>query len=476
VSTPPATADGAPAGRVAEAETAALAIPGRTIGRQVLWLAGPVFVEQSLLYLIGLSDTILAGRYLAAEHLAGVTVASYLLWFLGTLFTVGSIGGTALVARSIGAGREDEARRFCGQAFDVGLALGGVALILVQVLAPRIVLGMNLNGLAAESATRFLRIVGSVTPLLACTTVGNACLRGAGDTRTGMKVMVLMNVVNVGLTWTLALGLGPIPPLGLSGIALGTACGEGIGGAVILALLIRGRSGLRITRENLRPDGARIVRLLRVSLPAAGESLTNVLCQLWFLRLINRLGAVATAAHGVAIRCEAIAFLTISAFAVAASTLTGQYLGARRPDLAIRSASTAWLMGGGFLSLLGVVLYSQGGPMFQLFLAGRQDAVLREGVPVLRIVALAMPALATISVLNGTLNGAGDTRWPWAITMTGYLAVRIPLTYALIATTEQGGWGMGLRGAWLAMFADLYVRASLVAARFLHRGWVGTRV
>jgi Na+-driven multidrug efflux pump len=115
-----------------------LAIPGATIGRQVLWLAGPVFVEQSLLYLIGLSDTILAGRYLAAEHLAGVTVASYLLWFLGTLFTIGSIGGTALVARSVGAGRADEAARFCGQAFAVGLGLGFLALLLVQCLAPSI--------------------------------------------------------------------------------------------------------------------------------------------------------------------------------------------------------------------------------------------------------------------------------------------------------------------------------------------------
>ena len=185
---------------------------------------------------------------------------------------------------------------------------------------------------------------------------------------------------------------------------------------------------------------------------------------------------MATAAHGVAIRCEAIAFLTISAFSVAASTLTGQYLGARRPDLAIRSARTAWWLGGTFLSLLGLMLYTQGGPMFQLFLAGRQDEVSREGVPVLRIVALAMPALATISVLNGTLNGAGDTRWPWAITMSGYLLIRIPLTYALIGPLEEGGWGLGLRGAWMAMFADLYVRAFLVAGRFLHRGWTGTRV
>ena len=166
-----------------------LAIPGATIGRQVLWLAGPVFVEQSLLYLIGLSDTILAGRYLGAEHLAGVTVASYLLWFLGTLFTIGSIGGTALVARSVGAGRADEAARFCGQAFAVGLSLGVLTLLLVQFFAPWIVAAMNLTGLAALSATRFLRIVGAVTPLLACTTVGNAALRGAGDTRTGMKVI-----------------------------------------------------------------------------------------------------------------------------------------------------------------------------------------------------------------------------------------------------------------------------------------------
>jgi putative MATE family efflux protein len=453
-----------------------LSIPGATIPRQVLWLAGPVFVEQSLLYLIGLSDTILAGRHLAAEHLAAVTVGSYLLWFVGTLFTIGSVGGTALVSRSVGAAQADEATRCCGQAFAVGLGLGLLALLIVQVFSSSIIAAMNLTGLAAVSANRFLRIVGAVTPLLACTSVGNACLRGAGDTRTGMKVMILMNVVNISLTWSLALGWGPIPSLGLTGIAIGTACGEGVGGIVILSLLIRGRSGLRLSWDNLRPDAKQIARLLRISLPAAGESLTNVICQLWFLRLINRLGAVATAAHGVAIRCEAIAFLTITAFGVASSTLTGQYLGARRPDLALRSARTAWLLGGMLLSLLGLILFTEGRAMFRLFLAGRQDQVMAMGVPVLRIVALAMPALATINVLNWTLNGSGDTRWPWLITLTGYLLVRIPLTYSFIGSVDQGGWGLGLRGAWIAMFVDLYFRAFLVAGRFLQRGWIRTRV
>jgi Na+-driven multidrug efflux pump len=142
----------------------------------------------------------------------------------------------------------------------------------------------------------------------------------------------------------------------------------------------------------------------------------------------------------------------------------------------MRSARTAWLFGATFLSMLGLILFTQGQGMFQLFLAGRQPAVLEAGVPVLRIVAMAMPALATIQVLNGTLNGAGDTRWPWLITMTGYLLVRIPLTYGLITPEEQGGWGLGLRGAWLAMFVDLYVRALLVSGRFVQGGWIKARV
>jgi Na+-driven multidrug efflux pump len=134
------------------------------------------------------------------------------------------------------------------------------------------------------------------------------------------------------------------------------------------------------------------------------------------------------------------------------------------------------MLGAAFLSLIGVVLFTQGRSMFQLFLAGRQLEVLDVGLPVLRIVALAMPALATINVLNGALNGAGDTRWPWLFTISGYMLIRIPLTYVLLTPSEQGGWGLGLRGAWLAMFADLYVRAFLVSLRFLHGAWIRTRV
>jgi putative MATE family efflux protein len=457
-------------------ETLPLAVPGASIARQVAWLAAPVLVEQSLLYLVGVSDTLLTGRYLSEYHLAAVTVAGYLMWFLGSLLTVVSVGATALVARLVGSNQRPEAERVCQQAVAMALFVGTLAMAVGWTVIPGVVRAMNLSGPAAGEAVRFLRIVLTVTPLLACTTVGVACLRGAGNTRTGMWVMVLVNLVNAGLSWSLVRGLGALPELGLPGIALGTACGEGLGGVIVLAVLTRGRSGLRLDWRGVWPVWAEVRRILRISLPAAGESLTNILCQLWFLSVINRLGAVATAAHGVAIRCEALAFLTVTAFSVAASTLTGQYLGARRPDLAARAARTAWAMGALVLAGFGVLLSTQSAAMFAVFLGGRQPQVAALGVPVLRVVAVALPALATISVLNGALRGAGDTRWPWAFVVLGYLGVRLPLTYLLTLPVAEGGSGWGLFGAWVAMFADLHVRASLVAARFLHGGWRWVRV
>jgi putative MATE family efflux protein len=452
------------------------AVPARSIARQIAWLGAPVLVEQSLLYLVGISDTVLTGRYLSSDHLAAVTVSTYLLWFLASLLTIVSVGATALVARLIGAGDRSEAARIGQQAITMALLLGTAVLIAGWAAAPWVVRVLNLSGLSAESATRFLRIVLTVTPLLASTSAGIASLRGAGDTRTGMWVMIAVNAINVTLGWTLVLGLGPFPALGFTGIAVGTASAEAVGGIAVLTVLARGRSGLRLEARGMVPDWRRIRRMLRISLPAAGESLTNTLCQLWFLGLINRLGPIATAAHGVALRCEAIAFLSVAAFSVPASTLTGQYLGARRHDQAARAAWTAWGMGVLTLGMLGLVLFTQAVPMFEVFLGGRQPRVVALGVPVLRVVAFALPALATINILGGALRGAGDTRWPWVIVLFGYLAVRLPLTYLLATPTASGGLGWGLYGAWIAMFADLHVRGALVAARFLHGGWRHTRV
>src|SRR5262249_52127279 len=149
-------------------------------------------------------------------------------------------------------------------------------------------------------------------------------------------VMVGVAVVNLPLAWALCLGWGPLPALGFVGIALGTALSHTLGALAVLAVLACGRSGLRLQLGQLWPDPPLLRRLLRVSVPAAIDSLSLVVGQLWFLSIINRLGDVAGGAHGIALQWEALAYLSGTAFGTAAMTLVGQNLGAGQPGQAKR--------------------------------------------------------------------------------------------------------------------------------------------
>ncbi len=439
--------------------------------RPLARLVWPVLVEQVLYMLVGFSDTLLAGWHFQEQHLAAINVLVYLVWMLQNLFAVLSIGATALVARAIGAGNAAEASRTVGQALLLGVGLATAAAAIGWALAPGIVAVMQLQGESAALATRYLRTVLPILPALMASVVGMACLRGAGDTASSMRTMAVINMVNVVLSWSLALGWGGAPRLGWDGLGIGNAAGYLAGGLYAVWQLGRGRTGLRLTFAAVRPDRSLIARLLRVGVPGGLDALAIVLCQLWFVSIINRLGDVAAAAHGVAIRIEAFGYLPGYAFQIAAATLAGQHLGAGQPKAAARSVWTACAVGSAVMVSAGACLWLFADALTWWFLSADQAHIQSQAAPLLRIVAFGMAPLALNIILSGALRGAGDTRWPLVFTLIGYLGVRIPLTYGL---AQCGGYGVP--GAWYAMLADLTVRCGLVTWRFLHGGWQRVRV
>jgi Na+-driven multidrug efflux pump len=263
-----------------------------------------------------------------------------------------------------------------------------------------------------------------------------------------------------------------VPALGFTGIAVGTAVSQALGGLAVLGILWHGRAGLRLDLEfaKLRPDLLR--RLLRISVPAALDSLVMQIGYLWFLGIVNTLGTTASAAHGHALAWEGLGYMLGSAFGTAAVTVVGQFKGAGRPDLSARGGWTAFLLGMGVMCATGAVFFALATPMLRLFSPDpEQQSIVESAVPVLRLVAFGMPALASCMILASALRGAGDTRVPVLYTLAGFFVVRIPLAYLL-----TGPLGMGLVGAWLAMFADLHVRGLLVLWRFASGRWKGVRV
>jgi putative MATE family efflux protein len=446
-------------------------VMSRGVLRPLVQLAWPVLAEQVLSMMVGFSDTLLAGHYLGEPHLAAMTLIGYLIWACYGMFAMISIGATALTARFVGAGDWPMANRVTGQALLVGLVVAVPTTIIAYLLGERLVWAFDLQGEAADLAARYLSLLIPIIPAIMIEAVLIACLRGAGDTVTGLVAMVLVNVVNIALSWGLLLGVGPLPKLGWDGIAIGTATGFAIGGLVPLAVLLVGRRGLKIERRWLAPDVPLALRLFRVGLPGGIDMMSVIGCQLIFLSLVNRLGTLAVAAHGVAIRLESLAYLPGSAFEVAAGTMAGQFLGAGDRLRAIHSVVAAAICGCGLMFTASAVLYFQAEPLVDLFLGPRQEAVAVVAAPLLRIVALAVLPLGLVMVLTGALRGAGDTRWPLAFTLVGFLGVRFPVAWLLAIA-----WGWGVQGAWYAILADLTVRAVLFSARFAHGGWQRVKV
>ncbi len=452
--------------------------------RPMLRLALPVLFEQLLAMLVGFSDTLLTGHYLDRPHLAAINLLAYLLWLLYGLFSVVAIGATAMVARYVGAGDYRTARRVTNQSLFLGACFALAAMLLGLYAGPRIGFWLRLSGESAAFSGQYLGFVVPVIPLLMVQVVGVACLRGAGDMVAGLGIMAVVNAVNVAVSWSLVLGLGPLPQMGWTGLALGTAAGYSAGGLSALFLLIGGRSRLHLHWRGLRPDKDLIRRLLRVGLPGGADTLTLIACQLWFVSLINRLGDLAAAAHGVAIRSESLAFLPGVAFQMAAATLAGQYLGAGDHRRAGRSVLMALLVGGGLMVTAGLIFFTQADRLPFVFLSSDQHQIARETSPLLRVVSLGMPPLALAMILSGALRGAGDTRWPLLITLVGFLGLRIPAVYYLcfpqvdlpLLGLQIPGWDLGVLGAWYAMVADLTLRSGLILFRFLHGGWKHVRV
>lgn len=439
--------------------------------RPMLRLAIPVLIEQFLSLMVVYSDTMLAGQYLEQSHISAITLMAYIMWLIPSSFAFVAIGATAMVARFVGAGDGRTAAQVANQALALGAILTVLLTLGLLAFEEPLLSGMRVEAEVAPLVSQYLMYLVLVLPAVMLTQVGPACLRGAGDTISGMIAMTSVNVVNVALSWGLVLGWGGLPELGWEGLAIGTAAGHLVGGLIMLGFFLRGRAGLKLRMADLRPRIDLIRRLLRIGLPGGSDIVSIILLHLWFLSIVFSLGIVASAAHGIAVRIESLAYLPGTAFQVAAATLAGQYLGAGQHRQATHAVAMACLVGGCMMTAAGVVLYAAAQGLVQLFVRPEEQEVIRQAVPLLRIVSISMPALALSMILTGALRGAGDTRWPFLFTLIGFLGVRIPGAYLLTTVLP---WGV--EGAWYAMVCDIIVRCGLVCWRFLQGGWKNIQV
>lgn len=445
---------------------------------RVFRLALPAVGEQLLNTLVGLADTFLVGHlsaqaalqlgYTSTEALNGVGLANQMVWLVTVFFMAVGVGATAVIARARGADDMATANQALRQSLLIGLALGLVATVLMLLLAPA---AMDLLGAKPDVkplGVEFLRIAAISFAPTALLFLATAALRGVGDTKTPLLVMLGVNVINILVSWLLINGNLGMPALGVGGTATGAALARGSGGIVLMLLLIlRGRSGLKLNFD-LRPQWDMVRRIVRIGIPSGGEQLVFQGALLIFVRFVTGLGEASFAAHSVVLNIESVSFLPGMGYAIAASALVGQGLGAGKPQEAEADAYEAQLQGAIMMTALGAIMMVFPRQLIGLFVADPEVA--QVGVGAMRLAGLFQPLLAVNFIMSGALRGAGDTRWPLYTKLISTWGVRLPVVMLMLYL------GFGLTGVWIGMTIDFGVQAVLAWWRFHQGRWKTERV
>ena len=432
--------------------------------RRVVNLAWPSVAEQSLITLVGLVDTYIVG-HLGAEAIAGVGLGGQILNLIAALFGALGIGATAVVARSIGARNRPEAEAVAGQGVLIALVIGALSSAVAYLLAQPIITLFGGEPGVVVQGTDWLRVAGPSFALMGLMLVGNAIMRGAGDTRTPLMVIIVAYIINIVVAWILTRMLG----MGVIGVGIGVTVGHLIGGLLVVVILFSRRYHLQLSLSDLQPDLAYIERILNVGLPAGGEQIILQLALSYQAALISAFGTAAYAAHQIAIRVTALSYLPGWGFSVATTTLVGQELGAKNPDGAREATAVARRFSLLVMAGMGVALFFFAEPIVRIFTT--DPDVIREGAWAIRIAAFIQPIMSQSFIFGGALRGAGDTRSTMVITMSTVWGLRIVVTYLLGHLL-----GLGLVGAWLSTGVDFTLRWILFSLRFRTGKWALLRV
>ena len=437
--------------------------------RTVLSLAWPVVLQEAAWTILSMIIMIFIG-HLGAEAITAVGLSEQIIFLPMMAFAGVSIGATAIVARHVGAREPEHADHTLRQAMLLAVILGGVFALLLWFLPEQLLWVFRASPEVIALGKDYIRVN---APAMVCFCIlycGEAVLRGSGDTRTPMIVIVVVEVIGTALAYILINGFWGIPALGVLGAGIGRAISSVIGAVLILTILTRGTGVLKYNWHTaLAFDLTEVKRILKVGLPAFGDQVQNQVAMSIYTIIISSLGTTIYAAHALAMRVEQFAFMPSFGFGMAATTLVGQYLGAGKPDLAKKTGYLIQRYCVIAMVTLGLITFFSGKQLIGIFVDDPE--VIRVGTLGLQIWALAMPGMATNQSLAGGLRGAGDTRWVFLLNTIGMWTMRIGGGAIMVFLLH-----MGAPGAWSGAVLDHSVRAVLIWWRFAGGKWQSIQV
>lgn len=410
-----------------------------SIRKAIFLLAVPMILELSLESVFAVVDVFFVGK-LGSVAISTVVLTESIITIVYSIGIGVSMAATAMVARRIGEKEPEAAARSGAQAMLLGLICSLIITIVGLLYASDLLQLMGGSPQVLAMGTIYMRIMLGGNLVIMMLFLINGIFRGAGDASIAMKSLWVANLFNIVLCPLLINGFGFIPAFGLTGAALATTIGRGVGVGYQLYRLNKGHGAIHMKLSYFKPNSALLSSLAKVAGNGTLQFLIGSASWIFMARLMANFGEDATAGYGVAIRLIVFFILPAWGLSNAAATLVGQNLGANQPERAVKSVWLTAKYNAIFMGIVTLLFFFLGEWVVRML--NSDEKVLPTAVETLRIVSLGYVLYGISMVMMNAFNGAGDTKTPTWINFVFFWLIQLPLAYILSMHFTMGPTGV----------------------------------
>lgn len=428
--------------------------------RLVALLSMPAVIAQLSSVVMQIIDAAMLG-HLGTNESAAVGLVSTTIWLFGGLQSGFATGFYVQVAHKVGAGDLKRARSIIRQGISCGLMFGSVLMLAGLLISPHLPVWLGANEAICHDASNYFAVVSLAMPILIMNSIAAGCLRCGGDVKTPSMLNVMMCVLDVLFNYLFIY----ILDLGTLGAAYGTFLAYAVTMVAMMYMLVVHDPKLRFShdhKQKFRPHWDTLSNVFKIGTPISLERGVMAGAQVAVSSIIAPMGSVAIAANTFGVNVESICYMPGYGIAEASTTLVGQSMGAKRPELVRSFGWISVIAGMVVMALMGLLMWLFAPEMMAVV---SSDAnVVKLGAEVLRIEAWAEPGFAAAIVAYSVFVGVGKTLGASVLDLVSIWGVRLTLALLLAPT-------MGLHGVWIAMAIELTFRGTAFLLRLRFTDW-----
>jgi putative MATE family efflux protein len=431
-------------------------------------LVAPLVVEQTLVMLVGMSDTLMVS-VVGEAAISGVTLTDMVNQLVATLLAGLATGGAVVVSQYLGEKSSDKADRAGGQLTIIGFFFS-LLLALLCLVGHRLILHVLFGSVSNDvmrAANTYLIITALSFPFLGVYNSGTALFRAMGKTKITMYVSLLMNVINI-----IGNAIGVfVFHAGVAGVAFPTLISRAFAAVLITILALDKQNKVKLKWENIFSwQGTTIKSILHMGVPAAIENGLFRLGLVLVTSIVALFGTAQIAANGVANNLNTITVIFSDALGLAAVPVIGQCVGARNYKEAKYYIRRFMLLSWIGTILLAIAVAFAGLALILPFYHLSPETNHYVFILVIMHSIMAAVMRPTAFTLSDSIRAAGDVRFTLIVQLGSMAAFRLGFS-AIFGIVFH----LGVIGVFIAMGADWFCRSVCFITRYKHGKWRESR-